>query len=165
MRDTKKIMYNLIIGALGQIVTLLLGIVVPKLVLTNFGSDVNGLLSSITNIYAYVALVEAGITAASCQALYKPIAEHNRDDINSILSATNKYYHTIGMVYLAIVLLLSVGYPLIIKSDIPFYSVSLIVFFNGVGGVISFFIHGKYMILLKAEGKNYIRSGVEIFTS
>lgn len=165
MKDTKKIKYNLIIGVLGQIVTLLLGIVVPKLVLTSYGSEVNGLISSITNIYAYIAIVEAGVTAASCQALYKPLAEQNRDNINSVLSATNKYYHKTGVIYLILIFLFSATYPVFIETELPFHSVALIIFFNGIGSVINFFIHGKYLILLKADGKNYIRTGVEIFTT
>lgn len=165
LKDTQKIKYNLIIGILGQIVTLILGIVIPKLVLTSYGSEINGLISSITNIYAYIAIVEAGITAASCQALYKPIAEQNRNDINGVLSATNRYYHKTGTIYLLLIFLFSILYPLFIKTELPFYSVVLIILFNGVGGVVNFFVHGKYLILLKADGKNYIRAGVEIFTT
>lgn len=165
MKDTKKIKYNLIIGVLGQIVTLVLGMVVPKLVLTSYGSEVNGLISSITNIYAYIALVEAGVTAASCQALYQPIAQKNRDGINGVLSATNRYYRKTGIIYVLLIFVFSFVYPVFIDTELSFWAVSLIIFFNGIGGAINFFVHGKYLILLKADGKNYIRTGVEIFTT
>ncbi len=165
MKDTKKIKYNLFIGVIGQAVTLLLGILVPKLVLTNFGSEVNGLLSSVTNIYAYVALVEAGVAAASCQALYKAIADKSRNDVNSVLSATNKYYHKTGLVYLFLIIIFSLLYPALVKSEIPYHTCALVILFNGTGNVVNYFFHGKYLILLKADGKNYIRTGVEIFTT
>ena len=163
--DSKKIKYNLLIGSLGQIVTLLLGIVVPKLVLTNYGSEINGLLSSVTNIYAYVALVEAGVAAASCQALYKAFANQSRDDINSILAATNKYYHRTGFVYLLLILTFAGIYPVFINTEIPYTTMVFVILFNGIGNVVNYFFHGKYLILLKADGKNYIRTGVEIFTT
>lgn len=165
MKDTKKIKYNLIIGIIGQIVTLALGIIVPKLVLSEFGSEVNGLLSSITNIYAYVAIVEAGVAAASCQALYKAFADNDRNQINSVLSATNKYYHKTGLIYLAIVLVFAAVYPAVISSDIPYFVSFLVILFNGVGNVVNYFFHGKYLVLLKADGKNYIRTGIDIFTN
>ena len=76
MNDRKKIKYNLIVGISSQIIALILGIIVPKLILVNYGSEINGLLSSVTNIYAYIAIVEAGVAAASCQALYKPIVQN-----------------------------------------------------------------------------------------
>jgi len=165
LKDNKKIKYNLLVGVIGQFVALIFGVVVPKLVLTNYGSEVNGLLSSVTNIYAYIAIVEAGVAAASCQALYKFCAEKSKEGINRVLSATNRYYYRTGLIYMGLIVLFSAGYPLIIKSDIPYYTVFLVILFNGLGNVINFFFHGKYLILLKADGKNYVRTGVEIFTT
>ena len=165
MRDTKKIKYNLLFGIIGQVVTLVLGIVIPRLVLTSYGSEVNGLLASITNIYAYIAIVEAGVAAASCQALYKAIADRNRDDINGIMSATNRYYHKTGIVYLLCIIVFAIVYPIIVDSRMPYPMIVLIILFNGIGNVINYFFHGKYLILLKADGKNYVRIGVDIFTT
>lgn len=165
MKDRQKIKNNLLVGAVGQIVMLSLGVIVPKLVLSNYGSEINGLLSSITNIYAYISIVEAGISAASCQALYKAIADETQGNINRVLSATNKYFQKTGIVYLLLILVCSIFYPFIIKSKVPYHIVALIVAFNGIGNVINYFFHGKYLILLKADGKNYIRSGIETFTN
>lgn len=163
MKDGKKIKYNLIVGLFGQVVTMILGVLVPKLVLTNYGSEVNGLLSSVTNIYAYIAIVEAGIAASSCQALYKAIAEKNTAETNAVLSATNRYYKRSGLIYLALILAFSGIYPVLIQTSIPYITIVLVILFNGLGNVINYFFHGKYLILLKADGKNYVRSGLELF--
>lgn len=161
MRDALKIKKNLLMGIFGQLTAIILGVLVPKLILINYGSEINGLLSSVTNIYAYVAIVEAGITAASCQALYKPVAEKKQDRINAVMSATNEYYHRAGMIYFTLILLLSALYPLIIHSEISYITIFQVILFNGIGNVINFFFHGKYLILLKADGKNYIRTGLD----
>ena len=129
MKDSKKIRNNLVLGISGQIVALVLGILVPKLILDNYGSEINGLLSSVTNIYTYIALVEAGVAAASCQALYKTIANKDREQTCAVLSATNKYYHRTGIIYLALVVVFSVLYPLLIKSQISYATVFLVVLF------------------------------------
>lgn len=42
-----------------QITILICGFVVPKLIITNFGSNVNGLISSITQFLAYISLLES----------------------------------------------------------------------------------------------------------
>ena len=165
MKDDKKIQYNLIVGILSQAIILVLGIIVPKLVLVNYGSEINGLLSSITNIYSYIAIVEAGVAAASCQALYKPIAENDFKKANSIISATNKYYHKTGIIYLALILVFSIIYPILINTEIPYYVVVLVILFNGFGNVVNYFFHGKYLIFLKADGKNFVRTGLETFTN
>lgn len=165
MRDGRKVKNNLIVGVLGQFVSVFLGVLVPKLVLKNYGSEINGLLTSVTNIYAYIAIVEAGVAAASCQALYRPITEKNYQQANAVLSATNYYYHRTGLIYLLLIGLLSVTYPVLIKSDIPYGTIVLVILFNGLGNVINYFFHGKYLILLKADGRNYIRMGLEVFTN
>lgn len=165
MKDSKKIRNNLVLGISGQIVALVLGILVPKLILDNYGSEINGLLSSVTNIYTYIALVEAGVAAASCQALYKTIANKDREQTCAVLSATNKYYHRTGIIYLTLVAAFSALYPLLIKSQISYATVFLVVLFNGLGNVVNYFFHGKYLILLKADGKHYIRTGLEMVTN
>ena len=165
MTSGQKIKKNLAIGIFGQLVTLILGILLPKLVITNYGSEVNGLLSSVTNIYAYIALVEAGVAAASCQALYKPIAENDQERMNAVLSATNLYYYRTGYIYLALIIAFAVVYPLLITTQIPFVTIVLVILFNGLGNVINYFFHGKYLILLRADGKNYVRTGMELVTN
>ena len=165
MNDGKKIKYNLIMGIFGQVLVLVFGILMPRLVITSYGSEINGLLSSVTNIYAYVALLEAGVAGAACQALYKALADRNRNDVNAVMAATNKYYHRTGVLYLVCIVALSIIYPIAIRSEIPYHTVVLVILLNGIGNVINFFFHGKYLILLKADGKNYIRTGLDTFTN
>lgn len=129
----------------------------------NYGSETNGLISSVNQVYTYVALLEAGIGTASLQALYKTIASNDRNEINAVLAATNHFYKRTGLWYLLAVCVLSVGFPLIIKSEIPKITISLVVLFSGLGGVINYLFQGKYRILLRAEGKNYLLSNIGTF--
>lgn len=154
--NAKKSIYNVLTGILGQVITIVMGIVIPRLVLVNLGSENNGLLSSITQILGYASLLEAGVGLASLQALYKPIAERDNASINSIMSATNLYYRRTGTAYLAIVVLLSLIYPLFIKTTISYSTIAIVVLISGLPGVINYYFQGKYKILLQAEGKTYI---------
>ena len=88
-QTTKKVEFNIIFSLLGQIITVVISIVVPRLFIVSFGSEVNGFINSLNQIFVYVALLEAGVGGASLQALYKPVSEDNRDEINGILSATH----------------------------------------------------------------------------
>lgn len=162
MKDNGKIKLNLIVGICGQGITLLLGLLVPRFILKGYGSEINGLLSSVTNIYAYIAIVEAGVAGAACQSLYGAIANGDRNRINRILSATHVYYRRTGWGYLVCILLFAAAYPLLITTDISYVTVVCVVLFNGIGNVANYFFHGKYMILLKADGKQYIRTSIEV---
>ena len=45
-----------------QVVTVISGFIIPKIILTNFGSSVNGLVSSLNQFLSYITLIEGGIT-------------------------------------------------------------------------------------------------------
>ena len=58
---SKKAIYNIVSSLVLQVVVLISGFIVPKLIISKFGSDVNGLLSSIAQFLAYISLLESGI--------------------------------------------------------------------------------------------------------
>lgn len=153
---SKNTKYNLLFGILSQVVSIILGVILPRLFLTSYGSETNGLLSSVTQIYAYIALVEAGIGTASLQALYRTVGKKDQHGTNSILAAVNHYYKRTGVVYLFCILAFSTIYPLLVSTTIPKATVVLVIVFNGLGNVVNFFFQGKYKLLLQAEGKNYV---------
>ncbi|MGM9553385.1 MAG: sugar isomerase [Faecousia sp.] len=165
MNNQRKIAYNLFLGIASEVLTIILGIVVPRLILTSYGSEINGLLSSVTQIYSYIALLEAGVGTATVQALYKTIAKKNKEETNAVLAATNRYYHRTGLLYLIAILVLSIVFPLVINTDIPIITVVLIIVLNGLGSVINYFFQAKYFLLLQAEGKNYIKTSLTMFTN
>ena len=47
----------------------------PKIILSYFGSEVNGLVSSLNQFLAYITLVEGGITGVILANLYKPLVD------------------------------------------------------------------------------------------
>ena len=154
--NAQKSAYNILTSVLGQVITIVLGVVIPRLVLVNLGSENNGLLSSITQVLGYASLLEAGVGLASLQALYKPVAEHDETSVNAIMSATNLYYKRTGIAYLLTVIILSAIYPVIIKSSLPYGTITIIVLISGLPGVVNYYFQGKYKILLQAEGRTYI---------
>lgn len=154
----KKIGLNLIFSVLAQIVTIGIGIIVPRLFILSFGSETNGFINSLNQIFVYVALLEAGVGGASLQALYSPVANNDKDKINAILSATNKFYKRTGLFYCLAVVCISFIYPLIIVSSLDYWLMFSLILLIGLSGSVPYFIQAKYRILLSAEGKNYLSS-------
>lgn len=152
----KKSSYNIFSSILGQVFTIILGIIIPRLYLVNFGSEINGLLNSVNQIYVYFGLLEAGVGTATLQALYKPVAEGDENSISKIMAATAKFYRRTGTVYFAGVIAFSIIYPLVVKSDVPETTIFAVILLNGIPGVVGYFLQGKYTLLLQAEGKQYI---------
>ena len=156
---------NLIFGLFAQFVTILLGIIIPRLTLVNLGSESNGLLNSVSNILTYMSLLEAGVGTATLQALYKPFSLTDRKSINEIMAATNYFYKRTGIVYLTIIIVMSICYTAFVETTISKTSVFFVVLLSGLSGVLSYFFQGKYKIFLRAEGKSYIETNITTFTT
>ncbi len=156
----KKGIYNIFFGIVSQIITVIMGLILPKMIVEQYGSGVNGLLSSVSQIFVYLALFEAGVGTATMQALYKPIAEEDGDGINRILSATHSYFKKTGIIYGAVLAASAIIYPLFVEKTLPYSSIALIIIFAGAGSTLNYFFYGKYRILLEASGYSYFVNGI-----
>ncbi len=152
----KRSLLNIVISLSSQIVIALLGMVVLKDFLSVFGSEVNGLVATIKQIYAYIALLEAGVGAATIQALYSPVAKNDKSAINGILSAANKYYIKAGLFYAIAILIFAVVYTNLINSTVNSSIIVGVILINGFAGFARFMSFGKYTLLFQSEGKNYL---------
>ncbi len=162
---TRKVRLNFILGVFGQVVTLCLGIILPRLFITSFGSEVNGFINSLNQVFVYMALLEAGVGAASLQKLYTPAGKNDHAEINRILSATNYFYNRVGVLYLVIIVILAFVYPLLVDSSLNYWLMFTLVILSGISGVLPYFFQAKYKLLLQAEGKGYVISALTTASS
>lgn len=159
MTRTKFFINNSIAMAMQQIVNIAVAFIIPRFLITAYGSEINGLIVSITQFIFYFSLVEAGISGASVYALYKPLAEKNINAINGIVSASRRFYFQSGYIFLFLVTVLAIVYPTFTKSlYLSRWQISAIVFAIGMAGVIDFFVLSKYRVILTAAQKSYIIS-------
>lgn len=160
MQTARKGLLNIICSFLGQIIIIAIGIIVPRLVVVSYGSEVNGLLTSVTQIFTCFSLFEAGIGAASLQALYAPVVNNDREKIQGIIVATHKFYIKTGILYAVSVILLALFYPFFVKVDISYWTVVGIILFGGLGNCINFLYQGKYRILMEAQGYLFVSTNI-----
>ncbi len=171
----KRGLKNIIFGLISQVVMMALGLIIPRLFVKGYGSAVNGLFASITQLMGYVALLEAGLGTATVQALYKHVANKDREGISSVLTATRTYYRKVSRYYLICVVGLSFVYPMLVDtSGITFEffglsggwlvkaAVGLITLLAGVAGVVNFYFQATLKQLLTAEGRGYVSSNITL---
>ncbi len=156
----KKIKLNFIFSILAQAITLIVGILIPRLFIIGYGSEVNGYINSINQIFVYVALLEAGVGAAATSALYAPVSHGEQGKINGIISATNKFYLKTAYAYCLVIVGMSFVYPLLIESDLSYPIMVGIFLINGLSGSVAYFFHAKYNLLLGVDGRGYVVSAV-----
>ena len=159
-----KAIKNLLFGVGGQLIILMLGFILPRFVLTSFGSEVNGLLSTAVQIFTYVALLQAGIGNASINLLYKCIAQKDEKGIASVVSATKRYFRKLSSYYFLCVIALTIIFPLVTNAEIDKVTIAAVILFQGLPGLINFYFVAAYEQLLIAEGKNYVVSNINVAT-
>lgn len=160
----KKVVLNILTGFGGQLFVMLLGIIVPRILITGYGSDTNGLLGTITQIYTYMALLEAGIGQAARNALFKPFSQNNREEVSHIASIAQAYFKRITAYYGLGVIALSLLLPLIVKSNCSYSTIALITLLQGMSGVVSFFFIQTKSIILMVDGKGYVRNSINVIS-
>ena len=158
----KEVLYTVTGNLLLQIATAICGFILPPIVIGVFGSSVNGMVQSVSQFIAYLNIVEAGVGGASIAALYKPLADGDVKERNSILSATAGFYNRSGIFFVVLVFILAFVYPLVIGNQVDRIQASLMVLVLGITGAAEFFLIGKYRVLLTADKKVYVISIVQM---
>ena len=141
-----------------QIVLILNGFIIPKLILDAFGSDVNGLVSSIAQFLSYISLVEGGITGVIIAKLYKPLARGDNESVSAIVASAQKFYCRISYIFIAYAAILAVIYPLVFNTGFSFAYVVSLVLVLSISSIIQYMFSLTYRTLLTADKKIYIVS-------
>ena len=162
MNKKSKLFKNVITGFGGQLIAIILGLIVPRFFIMSYGSDVNGLLSTITQIFTYMALLEAGIGQAAKNLLYKPFQEKNKDGVSEIASIAKSYFRRFTLIYGVGVIAIALILPLVLKTNVDSVTIALIVLFEGMSGVISFYFIETPSIIIGVDGKNYVNNAINL---
>ncbi len=149
----KKLSKNMIFSIIYKIIYIITGFIVQKYVLSKFGSDINGLYSSISQFLSYLLLLESGIGTASIQALYKPLANDDWDEANSIMAATKQQYARVCGMFVLLLTALSFLIPCVVAKQVDAVLAGTLTFISGLSSIITYAFLGKYKVLLTADNR------------
>lgn len=161
---SKMVLKNILGSITLQIATLICGLIVPKLIIKSFGSNVNGLVNSITQFLAYITLLESGFGPVVKSILYKPIANKEKKQIETILKSTEKFFRTIAIIFIFYIIMLCFIYPNFIGNEFDsLFTISLIIIIS-VSTLAEYFFGMTYRLYLQAEQKTYVTSIIQMVT-
>jgi len=159
MNRTRKFLYNTLATSGYQLAAMLMGFVTPRLMMAFYGSEINGLVVSITDFINYFKLVEAGLATAAVYSLYKPLADKDAEGVSAIVSAARRFYNVSGYLFIALTALFALIYPFVVSCrSLDALSVGFLVLIMGVSGALEFFTLSRYRVLLTADQKTYVVS-------
>ena len=144
-----------------QAVNIITNLILPPMIIASYGSKINGLTGTITQIISYVGLVGAGLSVATTQALYKPLAEKDKKTVSGMMKATGIMFDHVGWLFVCIALVISFIYPLLIRGESQYFFVVILMLVMSISGAMEFFATGRYRSLLYADRKIYVYSLIQ----
>ena len=157
VRRKKQSIINIALSLLSQTVTVLVGMLLPRALMVNYGSETNGLITSMQQVINYLTLIEGGLLSTVAVALYKPIANEDISSVNQVLASAKYFYRKTGVVFLAALGIVAPIYPgVIAQTEFSYMQVAYMVLLIGVNGATQILFIGKYKALLMASQKNGI---------
>lgn len=159
---SKKAIINIISSLTLQLVTIICGFIVPRLIIETFGSSVNGLVTSVTQFLAYITLLESGFGPVVKSILYKPIANKNKKEIERILKASEKFFRIISYIFIAYIVVLCFALPVIVSNELDkLFTLSLVIIIS-ISTFAEYYFGMTYKLYLQAEQKTYVTSIIQI---
>jgi O-antigen/teichoic acid export membrane protein len=160
MNRSKKVFKNIVWELGYYLAVIAFGFLAPRFIILVYGSEINGLSSTITQIINIILLLQSGATTAAVFSLYKPIAEKNMEEINSIVGSTTRYFQRLSCTFFILMLLTAIITSRVIQSSINRNLIFSAFFIMGLKSFLDLLITSKYRVVFTAfEQKFYISIG------
>lgn len=152
----KRLLYNTTSALLNEFILLICDFILPRQILLSYGSDVNGLVTSITQFLGFIALTEMGVGAVVKSALYKPLATNDEIETSRILKSARNFFNKIGRVLLIYIVLLCAVFPLITRSEFDYAFIVPLILAISISSVAQYYFGIVNQLLLTADQRSYI---------
>lgn len=156
----KNSLRNGSLAFLGQIITILMGIVLRWFFVHLLGQEYLGVNSVMESMLMILSMTELGIGTSVAFALYKPIDQNDEKRIGSLMAFYRKTYHLIGILTAIVGPMLIPFMRFFTREAANVGSLNLIYIIFLANTVLSYFFAYK-RTLISAYQQNYINSVTE----
>ena len=160
----QKLMWNTFSSTFYQIVSVVCGFVLPRLILESYGSGVNGLVNSITQFLSVIAFLELGVGAVVQSALYKPLADKDNLQISRIIKSANDFFSKLAVILAVYVFALIVFYPIYINREFDCVFSGILIFSISISSFARYYFGVVDRLLLSADQRGYIQYNAQTLT-
>lgn len=158
----KKIALNMGSSLLMEVVSVICAFILPRLIMVSFGSEYNGIVSSVSQFLSFITLLRGGIGGVTRAALYKPLVDHDYVRISGIINATERFMRRVCYIFIASLFVFATVYPFIIHEAFGwFYTCSLVIIL-GLSTIAQYFFGITYQFLLQSDQKQYVYNVLQI---
>lgn len=166
MRETNNKHINSIRNAITLLlftcVNGILSFLVTKVIILNYGSDFNGLITTANQIINMLLIVESGFTIASNVALFTPLANNDDYAVSQIISTTKHAFIWIGSLFYVAGLIVIIIYSFFINSNVSQLEIISIMLMALFPTGLNLLIATKYLALFQSKQKEYVINLIKI---
>ena len=155
---------NTVASLLAQVTALICGFILPRLFLQHFGSEVNGLVNSITQFLSVISFLELGVGAVVQSSLYKPLAEHDTQQVSRVMVSANKFFRRLAQILLVYVIGLMLVYPYIANQDFGYVYTATLIAAISISSFAQYYFGIVNALLLNADQRGYIQYNAQTIT-
>lgn len=152
-----KVLKNTVAAFINEIVTFIVGIIIPKLIISFYGSEVNGLVNSITQFLGFISLCELGVGAVIKANLYKPLAKKDMDELSAVLKSAQRFFRKIAYILIVYVGILIIAYPKVVNDSFNGIFTASLILIISVSTFAQYFFGIIYQLLLNANEQAYVQ--------
>ena len=152
---TKYTIYNSIASLIFYFITIIIGLVNRKCLITLLGIEYQGINGLFSNVLSMLSIAELGIGITIIYHLYRPLAEHDTQMTKCLMAFYKKCYNVIALVVAGCGLLFIPFLPYFVPDYSLPQSLNQIYIWFLLDSVCSYLFTYKRSILI-ADQKNYI---------
>ena len=158
MNRTKTVIKNTVWELGYYCAVILLGFLAPRYIILIYGSEVNGLSSTITQILNIILILQAGATTAAIFSLYKPISENNIEEISKNVHSAEVFFKKISLIFAGIMLIVAIVTAMVINSDLDRIFVFAAFVIMGLKSFLDLYFTSKFRIVFTAYQEKFVVS-------
>ena len=156
---SKNAIKNLVAYLVYEIILFICGIVFPRYIIFIYGSEINGLTSTITRILALINLIQAGAVGAAIFQMYKPVADDDFETQSAIIYSSRRFYNIVSVIYLVVALGAGVFYGFYLEnSNLSFAAIFLSFVILALNGTNVLLFNSICDIFISPHQKKYLLS-------
>lgn len=156
---TEYSLINMLTGVAGYAINTIVGFVCRIVFVRVLSAEYLGVSGLFSNILSVLLLAELGISSAIIYALYKPIAEDNKEKIASIMQFYRKAYMAIGLFVAVVGLSLLPFLKYIVNDTTGIHENIYVLYLLYLLSTVSTYFFSYRASLLTAMQRQYIVSG------
>ncbi|HFU3967075.1 TPA: lipopolysaccharide biosynthesis protein [Streptococcus suis] len=159
----KRLYINSAISLFYQICSVVIGLIIPRLILQKYGSEINGVVNSITQLLGFISLLDLGVGGVVQSALYKPLAEHDENKVSQIYSSATKYFNSIAKILLVYIFVLCLYYGLFKNDEFDWIFTTTLILVIAINYFTQYYLGICNTLLLNADQRISIVTLINLF--